>query len=278
MNCMIRLKMSTAAFLACCLIQNVAAQTADGGPAELAALVGMGTAAALVRGEHPGGLQSKNPRPFYAPQNSRVRTMTEELIRTLKPGFFVESLFVYHKPEARAWTEAERAALYNETLALSSLAGIQYYSASRDEMRTFYETSEVVSGPDGKTGLADPVYTGPQPELTVYARQKDLTFGNNIYRYTYYASSDSLIFVQENMTTMTYGIIPAIGKNNLRSMVAVFDAGEYLLLYVASMAKAASVPGMSSRVGSSFSNRAQAIVKWFFSRADRAFEKTGTGM
>jgi hypothetical protein len=84
--------------------------------------------------------------------------------------------------------------------------------------------------------------------------------------------------VQENLTTMTYGIIPAIGKHNLRSMVAVFDAGEYLLLYVTSMAKAASVPGMSSRAGASFSNRAEAIVKWFYSRADRAFEKAGTGM
>jgi hypothetical protein len=202
--------------------------------------------------------------------------MAGEMIQSLKPSFFVETLSLYRKPpaQARSWTTQERTAIYNESLALSSLAGIQYYSASRQEMRTFYETSVIVSGSDGKNPLPDPVYAFPPSRLIVYARQKDLSFGDNVYRYNYYAYPDSLVFVQENLTTMNYGIIPAVRKNKLRSMVAVLDAGEYLLIYAVSMAKAASFPGMGERVGSSFSTRAEAVLKWFKGQADKAFAKT----
>jgi hypothetical protein len=260
------------------------AQTPDGQNASqapeqqpvLAGLVGAERAAALIRGDTLSSLQNKDPRPVLVPSNDFVKNMAGEMIRNLKPSFFVESLSLYRKPpaQARLWTESERTALYNESLALSSLAGIQYYSASRKEMRTFYETSVVVGGSDGKNPLPDPVYMVPPSQLVIYARQKDLSFGDNVYRYNYHARPDSLVFVQENLTSMNYGIIPAVGKNKLRSMVAVLDAGEYLLIYVVSMAKAVSLPGMGERIGNSFSTRAEAILKWFGDQADKAFAKT----
>jgi hypothetical protein len=258
----------TVAFCAMCLCQNIPAQSSA-----LSALVDEQTAAALARGEKINSLQYKDPQPGLAPRGSIAQTKARELIQDLKPGFFAESLFLYKKPapQARPWTEAERAALYNQALALSSLAGLEYYSASRGEMRVFYETSSIVTGSDGKTAAPDPVYAVPPARLTVYARQKDLSFGDNVYRYDYYAYSDSLIFIQENITAMSYGIIPAVGKNKLRSMVAAIDANEYILLYVASAAKAASVPGMTDRVGRSFSNRADAVIKWFSGQAQKAF-------
>jgi hypothetical protein len=117
------------------------------------------------------------------------------------------------------------------------------------------------------------VYPSPPADLTLYARQKDLTFGDNIYRYDYTVMSGAFLFVQENLTTMSAGIIPAIGKNKLRSVVAVVDAGEYLLVYAVSMARAAALPGLKDRVGSSFSSRAEAVLSWFAAQADKAFAK-----
>jgi hypothetical protein len=70
---------------------------------------------------------------------------------------------------------------------------------------------------------------------------------------------------------MNVGIITAVGKNKLRTVVAVIDAGDCLLVYAASMAKAASLPGLGERIGNSFTNRAEAILKWFSGRADLAF-------
>jgi hypothetical protein len=85
------------------------------------------------------------------------------------------------------------------------------------------------------------------------------------------AGEDFFIFVQRNLTAMNAGIIPAVGKNRLRSVVAVIDAGDSLLIYVASMAKAVSLPGLGERIGNSFTNRAAAILTWISGQADRAF-------
>lgn len=245
--------------------------------ASLEDLIGLERADRLRRGETLTEIQQKNIGPRLIPGDSSLRNMVDGMLWSLSPSFFVETLYLYRKPfgaAVPAWSDAERSALYNEVLALSSLAGLQYYSASRREMRTFYETSSVVNGPDGRQKTADPVFASPPAELTIYARQKDLSFGDNVYRYDYYARRDSFVFVQENLTAMNYGIIPAVGRNKLRSMVAAIDAGDYLLLYAVSMAKAASLPGISERVGRSFSTRAEAILNWFTGQADKAFGKS----
>jgi hypothetical protein len=110
------------------------------------------------------------------------------------------------------------------------------------------------------------VFSKPPELLTLYARLKDLTFGDNIYRYNCINSRDAVFFVQENITSLTYGVVPAIGKGNLRSIVAVIDCGDSILVYAVSMAKAFSLPGMGDRISSSFSNRAEAMLNWLTGR------------
>ena len=239
-------------------------------------LIGAQQANSLIAGEKPVLAQFDNPLPKLIPQYTVLRELSEAVRKDLAPSVMVEILHLYKKPpeaEKTAWNATEEAALYNEALALSTLAGIQYFSVSRGTMRTFYETSSVIDSLTEKKTLPDPVYSSPQAELTIYARQKDLTFGDNIYRYDYYSVPGALIFIQENLTSFSYGIIPAIGKNKLRSIVAVLDAGDYLLVYAVSMAKAASLPGMKERIGASFANRAEAVIHWFSDQADKAFRK-----
>ena len=82
-----------------------------------------------------------------------------------------------------------------------------------------------------------------------------------------------MFFVQQNLSSLSYGIIPAIGKNKLFSVVAVLDVENHLLVYMTSMAKAASFPGIKERMGNSFANRAEAVFNWFSDQADRALKK-----
>ena len=219
-------------------------------------------------------IQLRNPSPKLLPRHIDLQRFIAETISSLEPNILVETLYRYQKPESAGWNEAERTGLYNQIVALSTLTGIQYYSASRKTMRVFYESSQVIDGPDTKRAIPDPAYPLPPLSLTIYARQKDLTFGDNIYRYEYRTTTDAFFFLQENLTSLNYGIIQAVGKNRLRSTVAVIDTGDSLLIYAASMAKAVSVFGMGDRIGASFSNRAEAVLKWFAGRADRVF-KTG---
>jgi hypothetical protein len=236
--------------------------------------IGQGNARILTEKGVVTEIQLKNPRPSLMPNHAALRELMADIQKSLAPGIMVESLYRYAKPVGASWdswTASEKRALYNETLAISTLKGIEYYSTSRKTMRIFYDYSTVIDSPVSKQPRPDPAFDEVPAELVVYARQRDLSFGDNIYRYDYYAKDNAFIFVQQNLTAMNYGIIPALARNKLRSLVAVIDSGDSLLVYAASMAKAASFPGMGEKVGNSFSTRAEAILKWFSDRADRAF-------
>jgi hypothetical protein len=217
-------------------------------------------------------LQLKNPQPTLLPRNELVAAALKTIREELDPGMIAESLYLYQKPSGRApWSEAERTALFNELVSLSTLEGLHYFSASRNETRLFYESSRVIDGPESQNPVPDPVYGIPPRELTLYARQKDLTFGDNIYQYTYYARPDSLMLTQRNLTGMNYGPLPVVGKNRLCSLLAVLDTESCLVIYAVSMAKVISLPLLNRRVGNSFSTRLEALGSWFSGRADRVF-------
>ena len=247
--------------------------------ASLEELIEPGYAAQLRSGgASVTGTQLKNPALKLLPRHDELRQFVAGVMDALGPSLAVETLCLYRKPASSPgfsdnWSDASRANLFNQALALSTLTGIQYYSASRKTMRIFYESSLVIDGPETKKPLPDPVYEQPPESLSLYARQKDLTFGDNIYRYDFKMTRDAFFFIQENITALNYGIIPAVGKNKLRSVMAVIDCGDSLLIYAVSMAKAASVPGMGDRIGNSFGNRAEAVLKWFTGRADGVFSQ-----
>ncbi|MDR2783168.1 MAG: hypothetical protein LBB48_04910 [Treponema sp.] len=228
--------------------------------------------AALLAGESITQL-AKNPAvPELSPRNAQIQQLTAGIIKEINPTILTESLYLYEKPSgAVSWTQAEKAALYNNILALSTLKGLQYYSVSHKGMRTFFEISQVIDDPSTQKPVNDPRRSIPPLSLTVYARQKDLTFGDNIYQYDYFASENTLTLIQRNLTGMSIGIVPVISKHMVRSVVAVIDAEEYLLIYSASFAKTISLPGFKNRIGQSFANRAEAILGWFTKQADKAF-------
>jgi hypothetical protein len=218
--------------------------------------------------------QLNNPVPALMPDNSSLRQYVNRIMNTLNPNMLVEALYLYSKPahlktDSGSWDVGQKVNVFNHLTAISTLTGIQYYSSSRGAMRTFYEYSSIIDAPETKKPLPDPVFTQPPAALTVYARQKDLTFGDNIYRYDYVNAADAVFFIQENVTSLNYGFIPVIGKSSLRSVMAVIDCGDSILIYAASMAKAASFPGISDKIRDSFSNRAQAVIQWFSDRLNK---------
>jgi len=131
----------------------------------------------------------------------------------------------------------------------------------------------VIDNPRNRNPLPDPTFATPPETLVLYARQRDLTFGDNTYRFDYRAGTDFFLFAQENLTSMSVGIIPVIGRNRFQMVVAVIDAGDSLLIYAAAMARASALPGMGDRVGNSFNNRLQAVLQWFSEHADGVFRE-----
>jgi hypothetical protein len=181
-----------------------------------------------------------------------------------KPSVVVEALFELKRP-APADASAELAAVYGLLRSLGSLEGIQYWSASRKTWRTFYAESYRIDGPETKKRLPDPpAPTGALPAAeTLYAFQRDLSFGSNIYRYDYRTFPGSISLEQRNLTKMSYGLLPVLGEQGLSTRILVIQAKDGILFYAVSSAQAPSLPMLRGKLQDSFGNRAEALFKWF---------------
>ena len=242
--------------------------------AQLDNVIPQRVASRLLAGEIVSLVHFDEITPELIPEHSVLVKTVKEIKDELEPSVMVENISLYKKPPpARPWTVKDTTALFNGILSLSTLSGLSYYSSSRKQMRLFYEKSVVIDSPDKQKPVRDPVFspeTLPQT-LTIYAKQKDLTFGENIYRFDFTVLNDAILFTQTNLSTMYYGIFPALGKNKIRSIAAVLDAGEYMIIYMVSMADSISFPGIKNRVGASFGARSEAVLKWFAEKANLVY-------
>jgi hypothetical protein len=229
----------------------------------------------LMREKILSSAHFENMNSELSPKYEPLLKAIDALKKELNPSVMVESICFYKKPDdcIRLWTDKEKTILFNGILSISTLTGLTYYSGSRKQTRLFYESSFAIDSYEKQNKLKDPVFTSKNlPSfLTIYAKQKDLTFGENIYKLEFTLKNDAIMFKQLNLTTMYYGIIPVLGKKNLNSLASVIDTNEYLLIYIISMADAISFPGMKNRVGASFAARSEALLKWFSEKASAAY-------
>jgi hypothetical protein len=211
----------------------------------------------------------------FMPKNEALIKTINDAKKEIRPSILIESLCFYNKPKNSLWTKDEITELFNSIVSISGLAGLRYYSYSKNQTRLFYEKSTVIDSPETRKPVKDPVFTSDTlpSDLTIYAEQKDLTFGDHIYKFDFKVGKEEIIFSQRNLTTMYYGIIPVLGKEKLYSIVSIIDAGDTILIYMVSMADALSFPGLKNRVAASFSARAESILKWFISKADMLYKK-----
>jgi hypothetical protein len=189
-----------------------------------------------------------------------------EALAAEKPNLLVEVAFVLQRtrPTGTAGRDAELASIYGLMRSVSSLEGIVYWSASRGTWRTFYAESYRVDGPDSRRRLPDDPAPRPgavPPFERLYAFQRDLSFGANLYSFDFNSRPDSIVLETTNLTRMNYGPIPILEPAALKTRILILLAEDALVFYVESGAKA---PGLlRGKLEDSFSNRAQAIFRWF---------------
>jgi hypothetical protein len=177
--------------------------------------------------------------------------------------FICESLYLYAKQEDRRGEPGADSADISVILrSISHLEGIEYYSASRKQMRTLYEKSYPVDNPVSRKRIPDPV-AGEADGLSVPVVQKDLTFGEYAHQVYWRHVGPEASFFSENIEYLSYGIFKLIKPGNLRLGVVVYDLGDYLLVYGLSGADFIAVPGIEAKLRDSFISRADAIFAWF---------------
>ncbi|MFP4113724.1 MAG: DUF6675 family protein [Spirochaetota bacterium] len=205
-------------------------------------------------GLEPGNEVSVRLAPAYARQ-------IEGELRELDPAIGVEVLFLVDAPDVPDGITVE---LFRTMQSVSTMEGIEYYSASRDRMRTLFHESYVIKGPDDRTRLPDPEVDRVPRLDRLHIYQRDSSFGENVLDLTYTTSPEAARLSMRNLTQMYYlGFIPAVGPQQLALNLVVYPFGEKLLFYGNSAANPIALFGMEARVRRSFQNRLAALYRWF---------------
>jgi hypothetical protein len=221
------------------------------------------------QGEIRNSLHRNSP-PQLIPDVS-VREEIEAKIREMELTVGTEVLSVYANEAVDFDAPGSRLRIYNILLSMSTMKGIQYYSASRERMRTLFAESYVVDGPDAEIRLADPIVLEIPPFKMLYALQEDLTFGENVYETQFRYSGDFFLLDSTNLTTMHYLFLPMVKPRNSVTLILLIPAGDKLLFYGAVGAHTMGLLGLARSKEESFYNRLKAIFGWFTQRMSAAF-------
>jgi len=154
--------------------------------------------------------------------------------------------------------------LYNILRSVSTLQGLEYYSATRKQMRLLFAKSWVIANPKSKDPLPDPLLTGIPRESRIYMYQKDMSFGSNKTEITYRATAEALAADMVNLTPLRYkGIFKVVNKKDMQIHLIVIPVREGLLLYGAMSARTRDVKSFIDRAQNSFTNRVIALNGWY---------------
>lgn len=237
----------------------------------IAILIAMGVAAgATPHHEQQTRFYRNTAETVLAPPGAAARAIQQSLDE-LGPRLGIE--VARSMPVApHAFTEAGRTAIHGILLSFSTMEGIQYWSASREEYRELFSESYRVAGPGRRDRAVLPDLTGPPSHEPVvfYTAQQDGTFGMNVYRVTVETSENAFLLGITNVTTMTWGAIPLVRGEQLQTFVLVefHQEARELHFYGNTAVRVPAVLGLEDRARNSFYNRIVAMQQWFARRLE----------
>lgn len=225
------------------------------------------TAEKLERGEEVTLFHQEEFIPQLVPE-SLFSGMLLKKTEELNPNMAIEGLYFLPLDQIG---EKELLNVVNTLCSISSLQGLEYYSASRGVMRLLFEESFRIDNPKDKNPLPDLHFDSLPSEVSMDIHQKDLTFHNNESRLQLYPMKEVVYMEQVNHGPMRYnGLIRVIAPGNFQTRVLVIPCEEGLLYYGIMAADTLNIKAFKERANNSFYNRMKALSGWFFSQ----FEET----
>lgn len=153
--------------------------------------------------------------------------------------------------------------LTNMLLEMSTLEGLEYYSASRDKMRTLFVQSYAIDDRENRERVDDPAITEVPSAGSVMVFQEDKTFGKNVNRIRFDANETTIHTITENETTFTWNLVPIIRSGNMHLHVVIYRAEDFIIYYGNFGAHALRVNMFLNKIHNSFYNRLVALYGWF---------------
>ena len=160
--------------------------------------------------------------------------------------------------------------LYNALHAVSTMKGITYWSVTHNEERVLFSQSFAVQSAKSATRIPDPVYSELPAADVLFTYQEDQTFGRNTYRESFGFRGDHVLARIENLSTISFALIPLVRPGNFVSWVVLAPAGADLLFYGASYIRTSFPIGDRRSREESLANRLLAMARWLESRLSAA--------
>lgn len=148
-------------------------------------------------------------------------------------------------------------------LEISDLAGLEYYSASKDRMRILFFDSYFIDSLDTKIPIDDPIISSIPTTGSMYAYQEDNTFGKNYNTIGYDVQPGTIHMITENISTYRWGLVPIVRPKNLHLHVLIYRTENQIIYYGNFGARALRVGLIKDRIHNSFYNRLMALYGWY---------------
>ena len=210
-----------------------------------------------------------NRDAFALVPNAVVLEKVQSELDSIRANVGVEVLFV----EPMNSDYGRPLNMMNLLLSISTMAGIEYFSESRGQMRVLFEQSHLIDTPDGMNRVSDPVVDTLPRDIHAYAFQEDTTFGKSVIRITFHGEEREVWLESENLTPYRYLMIPIIRRRQMRLWVFVYPGDGFLLFYGSFGAHAGSLSLFESRIQKSFYNRLVALHGWYMARLAESMER-----
>ena len=224
----------------------------------------------LVMDTGKGGVSALQPVHFDAPAlKSAGAAAASGALRIEALAFLPAPRNAAAVPAASS-LERQLAALARILASVHGMQGLEYWSASRQRMRTLYAEAWRTDSPEARARLPDPAAPSiaPGDSASFYAWLRDLTFGGNVYRFDIAIGPGSALMLNENVSPIRYLLVPIVAPGRMRSRIHVIPCREGLLVHFFSTIDVSDL--MAKRVFESAGNKALAVLGWFVKEASAA--------
>jgi hypothetical protein len=189
-------------------------------------------------------------------------------ISRMKPTVGVEYLLIYRPGGFVGGSRKDRPArehlkIYNILRSVSTLRGIEYYSASRKRMRTFFYDAYVIDSPKRRRRLDDPLVEEIPTNASFFTFLRDSSLGDYVAEVKYHYHFDYFAMHIQNWSTLWQFIFPIVQPRDLNMLVIIVPDGDALLFYGLAYVNVTNIFGLAEGRTASFYNRLKALFHWF---------------
>ncbi|MCR4675679.1 MAG: hypothetical protein K5634_00410 [Sphaerochaetaceae bacterium] len=224
----------------------------------------------IMRGESVESLTTTGDSTSeLAPYGSIAWNMARDT-ENLDYAFSVSVLNFIPYPESfKNMTKEEKyIELFNIMQKISTIVGVEYDSqSSNGKGEVLFKEASMLSAPDARKKIEDPVYTSVPNRVSSYAYLKDSRFGGNVYKLEYYAYNDEIFMEITNVKDIKYMGFTCVKANSLHMYIDATMTEEGILVYglsvVYNQEPTVKVLFVTVDLPSAFLKRIESLGTWF---------------